>query len=358
MNRNEIKREHLKQVSEHRRKLFSSPQLRYLFLELTLDCNQYCKHCGSSCGVAHAGDLLSVAEYREILRQVKDDFSVQDKMLCITGGEPLLRSEIFEIMDFASSLGFSWGMTSNASLIDKETAHRLYLAGMKTISVSVDGLEGSHDSFRRVKGAYRKAMRGIENLINENGFKKIQITSVITHENIGELEAMFDIFSKLDIESWRVINLEPIGRAKNYPELLLSKEEYRLMFDFIKEKRAEGWPVTYGCSHYLGTENELETRDWYFLCTSGLYTASIAANGDILGCLDIERRPELIQGNVRRDRFSDVWRERFTQFRDPSYRSCAKCEECTEYPFCGGDSFHTWNFDDGRPELCFKDILF
>ena len=357
MNRIEIKRKHLEQTAEYRRCLLRAPELRFLFLELTLDCNQYCKHCGSSCGDVFSGDMLTADEYRELLRQVKEDFGTQRKMLCITGGEPLLRREFFET-EYAAALGFSWGMTSNASLIDRQTAHRLYLAGMKTISVSIDGLEASHDSFRRVKGAYRSAMRGIENLINENGFKKIQITSVITHENIGELDAMFDIFSKLDIDSWRVINLEPIGRAKSFPELLLSKEEYLRLFSFIKEKRAEGWPVTYGCSHYLGVSDELETRDWYFLCTSGLFTASIAANGDILGCLDIERRPELIQGSVRRDRFSDVWRERFTQFRDPGYRRCGKCAECEEYPFCGGDSFHTWNFDEKRPELCFKDILF
>ena len=114
--------------------------------------------------------------------------------------------------------------------------------------------------------------------------------------------------------------------------------------------------MVFGCSHYLGIGHEREVRPWYFLCNAGIYTAGILHNGDITACLDIERRPELIQGNIRKDSLKQVWEERFEVFRG-DYRKCGKCAECDEYVYCGGDSFHTWNFDTMQPNLCMKEIL-
>lgn len=358
MKQNDIKRQHMQQLADYRKGLFKKPILKHLFLELTMNCNEHCLHCGSSCGEEVFPDMLTLDEYKALLDNIKADFGTKGFMLCITGGEPLLRRDFFEIMNYANELGFSWGMTSNGTLIDRETAHKLRLAGMKTISISVDGLEETHDAFRRTKGGFRRALQGVQNLIDEGGFKNIQITSVITHESINQLDALFELFDKIDIDSWRVINLEPIGRAKQYPELLMTPDDYRTLFRFIAEKRRAGYPLAYGCSHYLGDGMEREVRDWYFLCNAGIYTASIMANGDIAACLDIERRPELIQGNIRNDRFRDVWENRFEQFRKFDYRDCEKCRGCSEREFCGGDSFHSWNFDENHPEICFKDILF
>ena len=185
-----------------------------------------------------------------------------------------------------------------------------------------------------------------------------QVTTVVTHQNIGELDALYEIFDKMDIDSWRVIGIEPMGRAKDYPELLLTAEDHKYILEFIRNKRIAGEPVSYGCSHYLGNEYEREVRDWYFLCISGIYTASITANGDIIGCLDIERRPETIQGNILKDRFKDVWENRFEFFRRDLSDLNEKCRDCSEKDFCHGDSFHSWDFDKNEPLLCFKDILF
>ncbi|MGN1102432.1 MAG: SPASM domain-containing protein, partial [Huintestinicola sp.] len=128
--------------------------------------------------------------------------------------------------------------------------------------------------------------------------------------------------------------------------------------DFIKKHRNdEVLPVTYGCSHYLGPALEREVRKWYFLCNAGVYTASIMWNGDIAACLDIERRAELIQGNIRRDDFAEVWKNRFEQYRT-DFKKKGPCKDCKDFEFCAGGSFHTWNFDENRQNVCFKDILF
>ncbi len=353
-----IKKQHMKELAKYREeKLRPNPDLRSLFLEITPFCNEHCLHCGSRCGDIDVSGMLTKEEIFDMLKQVKSDFDITNMRLCVTGGEPLLRPEFFEIMQYAKSLGFAWGMTSNGTLIDKETAVKLKKAGLRTVSVSVDGLKENHEWFRQSPGCYEKTIEGIKNLI-EVGISHVQITSVIYHKNIDELDKMYEEFQKVGIRSWRVVNIEPIGRANENPDLMLSKDEYLRLFDFIRDKRFENkMEVTYGCSHYLGVEMEREIRKWYFLCNAGVYTASVMYNGDIGGCLDIERRPELIQGNIRNDNLKEVWENRFKNFRN-DYRKTGKCANCPDHEFCAGDSFHTWNFDKMEPNLCLKGILF
>ena len=344
-------------LADYVRGLYRAPQLRQLFLELTLQCNEHCFHCGSSCGSTPC-EQLSLEEYRRILDEVKEDFDIRQIQLCITGGEPLLRPDFFEIMGYAHALGYRWGMTSNATLITKEVARRLAETGMRTISVSIDGLPETHDRLRGFPGGYELAMRGIRNLIDERAFQNVQVTTVINHGNIDELDALFEIMDGLDIDSWRVINLEPIGRALLRPDLMCTDEDYRRLFSFIREKREAGYPVEYGCSHFLGPELEGELRDWYWLCNAGIYTASIMSNGDIGACLDIERRPETIQGNIRRERFKDVWLNRFELFRRDLCEGSETCRDCKYTEHCRGGAHHSWNYDKNEPMICFKDRLF
>lgn len=110
--------------------------------------------------------------------------------------------------------------------------------------------------------------------------------------------------------------------------------------------------VCFGCSHYLSYEYEREVRNNYFICGSGIYVGSILCNGDIYSCLDIERRQELIQGNIATDRFSKVWFEKFKEFREERIIKCDRCNHCREKEFCNGDSMHTWDFEHNIPLFC------
>ena len=105
-------------------------------------------------------------------------------------------------MKYVKKLKFQWGMTSNAILINDDVAHKLFESGMRTISVSIDGLKETHDRIRQLPGAYEKAINGINALIRHGGFKEIQVTTVINHNNINELDEMYEIFKNMDIDSW------------------------------------------------------------------------------------------------------------------------------------------------------------
>ena len=142
---NETKNNHMEQLAEYRENtLRKNPELRSLFIEMTGKCNEHCRHCGSNCGDFVEENPLSAQEIMDFLDQIKRDFDISKLRLCVTGGEPLLRKDFFEIMNYANRLGFTWGMTSNGTLIDEDVAVKLFQAGMRTISISLDGLKEYH----------------------------------------------------------------------------------------------------------------------------------------------------------------------------------------------------------------------
>ena len=249
-------------------------------------------------------------------------------------------------------------MTTKATLITQDVAKMLEDTGMGTVSVSIDGLRDTHDRQRGLKGGYDKAMQGIQNLIDRHVFRHIQVTTVINHKNIGELDELYGILDKMDIDSWRVIGIEPMGRALDYPDMLLTPDDQRRLFNFIREKRENNIPVNYGCSHFLGLEYEREVRDWFFYCGAGTHTAAIRINGDITACLDIEDRPEFVQGNIATDKFSDVWLNRFQVYRKRLSSLCKECQDCEYEKWCAGGSRHSFDYDNGRQRVCLKGILF
>ena len=343
----EIKKAQLEQIAAHRENLRHNPSLHWLFFEITQKCNLFCRHCGSRC--ITTGDSLSVEDIRNVLTTIE---GMDKPAICLTGGEPLLHPDFFDIADCIRNAGFHWGMTSNGTLIDETTAAQLSKAGMSSISVSLDGLEQSHDELRQCKGAWKLALRGIRALQNA-GFSP-QVTTVLNPHNFSDAEPLYALLNELGVKSWRLINTEPIGRACEAHDLLLSSKEFAQMLSFIRAKRYDPactMEVTFGCSHYLGVGYERMVRDHYFLCGAGILTASVRANGDICGCLDIENRPELVQGNIRKDRFADVWKNRFELLRRDRTADCVRCQNCRERMLCGGDAAHTWDWNRNEPLL-------
>ena len=351
-----IKSRNMEALAQYRDHLRSHPRLTYLFVELTDRCNLACLHCGSSCEQA-PGVYLDTSLLLRTLDTVAEDFAPSSVMICLTGGEPLLHPDFTRIAAHIVSLGFPWGITTNGTLIDQKTAEKLRSLSLVSVTISLDGGKENHEWLRQSPGCFERTLTAAAHL-NDAGIP-VQITSVIHRRNFHELDAMYDLMCRMKVASWRVINLEPIGRALQNQDPLLSPEQFRGLLDFVRDKRyAADTPmdVRFGCSHYLSYEYEHEVRDNYFLCGSGLYVGSILCNGDIYSCLDIERRPELIQGNIARDRFSDVWFHRFRPFREDRTQKSAVCRDCAQRRFCAGDAGHTWDYDKNEPMFCIQEL--
>lgn len=323
-----------------------------LLFELTDACNLSCKHCGSSC--EKDGTYLDIEDVEGVVDELAEAYNPAAMRISFTGGEPMLHPDFFEIAEYITSKGFQTGMTTNGMLITKEKARKLADIGWGVITVSIDGLEKSHDEFRQREGAWTAAMKGIDNLLEAGIIPSV--TTVANMLNIDELEELKAMFREKGIRVWRVLNIDPIGRALENPELLLDAASSAKMWWFIEDnrinRRDENPEVMASCSHYLGPLHELETRPWAFSCRSGITVASITAKGEFVGCLDVERRPELVMGHIGEDSFVEAWETGYAPYRRSRVEDCEMCQTCEHARFCNGDSQHTWDFDKCAPKLC------
>ena len=331
--------------------------LHTLFFEVTSRCNALCDHCGSRC-TASKRDELSSQDFKKVLDNVAENFGTKAIMLNITGGEPLMRKDLFEITEYADSLGFKWGLVTNGMLITDDVISKMKETHMSTITISLDGMQKTHEEFRHVPGCFNRIISAIEKLKDSDFIEHIQVTFIATKNNIYELPEVYRLLSMLEIDSLRISGIDPIGRAKENEHLMLNREEYVYLFDFMKKHRTSPLPVVWSCTHYFGnTENTIDPTGKKFKCDTGIHVASVLSNGDIFGCPNIPRRQELIQGNVLKDDFCEVWKNNFEFYRDPNRTKAKQCEGCEYWNYCKGDSFHTFDFETNTPQFCYKKFL-
>ncbi len=346
-------------IYEYKKKEYAEHKLRALFFEVTSRCNARCEHCGSSCGDFVPKDEITAEEIKSVLDDVNEHYGASNIMLYITGGEPMVRKDLFEIMEYAHNLGFRWGMTSNGILIDEEAVKKMEKAYMETVSISIDGTKELHESFRRVPGAFDKICKGIKLMQKCPTISDLQITTCVNKKNLDQLDDILKIVKDLGVKDWRIIEVDPIGRAKGNTDLLLSPEETSRMFQYIIDTRKKNpdMKIKYGCGHFLGNELNIELLGTCYFCFTGYWVASVLSNGDVFGCPDIERRPELIQGNIRERNFSDIWENEFKNYRTIDRTSNETCKACPDWKVCLGDAFHTWDWDENKPNFCVREMF-
>ncbi len=325
-----------------------------LFWECTLSCNAKCKHCGSSAeGKKYPGELTT-EEAKAAFKQIADSFDAHKILINVTGGEPLVRQDLCEVMEYASKeLGFFWGMTSNGILLNDENIEKLKKAKMATISISIDGLEKTHDEFRGVPGSYKIILENIKKLRKANFVDHIQVTTVVHKRNINELEELYEVMKGLKLDSWRLASMDPIGRANDNKDLLLDGKDLKRLLDFIVAKnKLKELRMDYGCPGFLGVKYETKARPWAFNCRTGINVASILYNGDLFVCPNVPRIKSLMQGNIKKDNFKEVWENKYKEFRTKDRTKCTECETCTWWDYCLGGAFHTWNFEENIQNKC------
>ncbi len=325
-----------------------------LFWECTLTCNANCKHCGSSAEKRKYEGELSTEEIKGAFKQIANDMDASKILINVTGGEPLVRQDLCEVMEYATNeLGFHWGMTTNGILLNDENIEKLKKANMETISISIDGLQETHDEFRGVPGSYNKIIENIKKLKRANFVKHIQVTTVFHKKNINQLDELYNVMLGLNLDSWRLVSMDPIGRAKENDELLLNPQELKKLLDFIKKNnKKRKLRLDYGCPGFLGLEYEKDVRPFYFNCRTGINVASILYNGDLFVCPNVPRVKSLIQGNIRNENFKEVWDNKYTEFRTNDRTKCEECLKCKWWEECLGGAYHTWNFDDDVQNKC------
>lgn len=340
----------LKWWNERLEKFRQEHRLQYLFWETTHTCNLHCRHCGSDCGPAAAGELTT-AEIKGVFKSIAEDYDAKTIMVAVTGGEPLMRKDLFDVMDFASGLGFRWGMVTNGMLVNEEIADKCAAAGMQTVTVSVDGMRETHDHIRNFKGSFDRAIRALETFKASGRLKVVQATTCVSDYNIGELDQLYELFRRTGVDEWRLLTVNPIGRAREDPRFRLRPEQLKQLLDFIVAKRSQkGLSVTFEEEGFLGPDYEGVVRTGLYYCPAGINIGSVLADGSIAACPNLPR--DYVQGNVRVDRFRDVWEHKYQRMRDLSWKKTGECAACKWWPFCQGNSLHLWDISEGKPVLC------
>lgn len=320
------------------------PVLRLVAWELTRNCNLSCVHCRASATCGPYEDELTTDECKGIIRDIAAN---AQPVMIMTGGEPLLRSDIFELARYGTELGLRMVMATNGTLVNSETAGLLVESGIKRLSISIDGATAeSHDRFRQVKGAFDGALRGIEEA--KRAGLEFQINTTITEINLKELPAIQELAVSLGAVAHHIFLLVPTGRGKDLADQALSANEYEQTLNWFYEQRGrvplhlkatcaphfyrilrqrakgEGKEVTFQ-SHGL----DAVTRG----CLGGTGFCFVSHRGDVQPCGYLEVKC----GSVREKPLSVIWREApvFLELRNPRLYK-GKCGACEYHRFCGG----------------------
>ena len=332
-----------------RRNLKELHPLQQLFWESTLRCNVHCLHCGSDClSSVTTPDMPKEDFLRVIDEEVTPHVDTHKVMIIISGGEPTMRKDLAEIGRELYKREYPWGMVTNGLALTAERFRELRKAGLRSITVSLDGLEEDHVWLRQHPLAFEGACRAIRLCAAEKGLTWDVVTCV-NQRTVDKLPQIRDLLWSLGVRSWRLFGIDPMGRAAENPELILTDEQFRKMLDFIVAEREAGRHVSYSCEGFLG-DYEGKVRDYLYQCAAGVSVASILIDGSISACTSIRGR--YYQGNIYRDSFWRVWEEEFKPYRDRSWmRKMEPCKDCKVFDYCEGNGMHLRR-EDGELMLC------
>ena len=171
-------------------------------------CNLKCKHCYSISGDVDFPGELSTSEVFKVMDELK---AFRVPVLILSGGEPLLRPDIFEISHRAKDMGFYVGLSSNGTLIDDNNICEIAAVGYDYVGISIDGLKPTHDMFRRREGGFEEALAGIR-LCREHGIKA-GLRFTVTMDNAHELPALLDLAEEEEVEKFYLSHLVYAGRG-------------------------------------------------------------------------------------------------------------------------------------------------
>ncbi|RCV63755.1 Radical SAM superfamily enzyme [Methanophagales archaeon] len=301
--------------------------------EMTGRCNLDCIHCHAFGGDA-SYDELTEEEGRALIDQIA---ALGIRSFVFTGGEPLLREDLFYLIAYAKSIGFSVFIATNGTLITKEVAKLLreYDVG---VVIGLDGMNPEiHDALRGVKGAFDAVIEGIENCIAEKLYLHLNI--VATKQNFNEIERVIDYGDRIGVYSYFIYNFVPFGRGEEIRDSALSEKEFKALLDLIlvKQREARAILIPVAAPEYWTYVLQSRGIDRRLLinlfarffggCLAGNGMMYIKPNGAVWACPFLPANV----GNVKADRIDMIWRA-----LEKIEFSKEECNGCKYAKVCGG----------------------
>ncbi len=330
---------------------FSDKNRPLVVWNTTNRCNLRCKHCYIDAEDHDYKHELSTEEAKEFIRDLAQ---MGAPVLLFSGGEPLMRKDIFELGKFATELGLRAVISSNGTLIDDETAKKINAAGFQYVGISIDGAPATHDEFRNKQGAFAAAMRGVKACQN-NGVKT-GLRFTVNKYNQQDLPEIFEIIKREGIPRFCMYHLVYAGRAEQMIDMDTTTEETRKILELVSQKTIE--------LHNAGVEVEILTTDNHadgiFLlnqirnsqpersdeivkllemhggCSAGTKFANVDPLGNVHPC---QFWQDYSVGNIREKPFSEIWTsddELMVKLREKEKHVKGKCGACNYKSLCAG----------------------
>ena len=318
---------------------------------LTARCNLHCAHCyaAESCG----DEELTTAEARALI----DDLAGLDvPVVLLSGGEPLLREDVFDLIAYARERDLRPSLSTNGTLIDEATARRLAEVGTAYVGVSLDGLEETHDRFRGEPGSFQRSLTGLRN-VRDAGLKT-GIRFTVTRDNVDDLPGMLELVEREQIPRFCLYHLVYAGRGRDLRERDLSATQRRRLVEHLMETALD-WCRRGVEAEILTTDNHAdgvlvlrhvekhqperaeEVRQLLRMaggCSAARKFVQIDPWGNVHPC---QFWPEVTMGNVRQQPFPEIWRESadpsVARLRSmPESLTGERCGRCVYREYCGG----------------------
>lgn len=328
----------------------------YVVWELTLRCDHACTHCGSRAVTARPSELGTL-EALEVVGQLA---AMRAREVVLIGGEAYLHDGFLEIIRALTEAKITAVMTTGGMGVTPELAQAMAKAGMQRVSVSVDGLEGTHDRMRAKHGSFAAAMRALEAL-RAAGIS-ISANTNVNRLNRADLEPLYERLLAAGVTSWQVQITAPLGRAADRPAMLLQPWDLIELVPRVAELKvrglADGLLIMPGNNlGYFGREEALlrsqkpDAGDHFRGCVAGRFTMGIESDGAVKGCPSLQTAT-YVGGNLRDATLRQIWDESpplaFTRTRTVE-DLWGYCRTCPFAEVCMGGCSFTAHAVFGRP---------
>jgi len=310
----------------------------YTVFDIANTCNLHCIHCYSH----ERQKELTTTEVYKILDKLA---AAGIGMIDFGGGEPLLRTDIYDILTYAKHLGFYTSLSTNGLLLDNTSVERLKALRVDHVCISLDGAKAeTHDYIRQQKGTYERIIKGIRDCTNAG--IKTQISTVVMNSNLNEVKDMHTLLESLHVNGWFIYDFVPAGRGKGIQQEVLNPQQRKSLIEYLQEI-APSSKIELKPYPYLITLNSTGGRDIYFYkkygrlteffkgCLSGRWVCHISSNGDVHPC---HLLPQHL-GNLTQQTFDDIWFDKNNRvLKELRTRELLKgtCGKCHFRNVCGG----------------------
>jgi heme b synthase len=320
---------------------------KWIAWEITRRCNLKCVHCRSSSGLEAKGHPDFTLD--EAKRVLDDIASYAKPVVVLSGGEPLLRPDVFEIATYGTGLGLRMCLATNGTLVTQEICGKIKAAGIKMVSLSLDGASAEvHDDFRCQPGAFAGTLNAAR-LFKENGISFL-INSSFTKRNQDEIPKIYQLAKEIGATAWYMFMIVPTGRGEDIMDELIAPEDYEklLIWHYDMEKGEKDILVRPTCApnyYRVVLQQAKEQGDDYQRrtlqfstggskgCLAGQLISLIDVDGNVLPCSYFP----MAAGNIREKSFKDIWEksELFHDLRNfKAYKG--RCGSCEYVNVCGG----------------------